>query len=182
MSQSNIDFSVGNWHRAWHRLKLATTLSLILAIGLSIWFARSAFKLSQQLEQEKEKLVQLKRTAIAPVSAKPTPLSKIPATQTASVNMAISQLNLPWRDVFSAIETATPSNIALISLEPDTKSARLKGTAETKNVDDMIAYMEKLKKEEFFSHVQILRHETIELDPNRPVRFHFEVEWVKDVP
>ncbi|MGZ5819748.1 MAG: PilN domain-containing protein, partial [Burkholderiaceae bacterium] len=102
--------------------------------------------------------------------------------QANAVNNAIQQLNLPWRDLFSAIESATPSTIALLAIEPDAKKHVLKATAEAKTSDDMIGYIEQLKKQGLFSNVLLAKHEINEQDPNKPIRFQLEAEWIEDAP
>ncbi len=112
------------------------------------------------------------------------PVSKkavISGVQAAAINRTILQLNLPWRDLLDAIEDATPPTIALLALEPDAKKHSLKGTAEAKSSDDMIAYIEELKKQEFFDNVAMTKHEVNAQDPNRPLRFQFEAQWVERV-
>ena len=97
--------------------------------------------------------------------------------QTNAVNSAIAQLNLPWRDLLDAIETATPANIALLSIEPDSKKQTIKGMAEAKTSQEMISYIERLKKQEFFGAVVLTKHEINEQDANKPYRFQFEAQW-----
>jgi hypothetical protein len=89
------------------------------------------------------------------------------------------QLNLPWRDVLDAVEAATPESIALLMLEPDAKKRRLKGTAEAKSSESMISYIEELKRQKYFSEIILTRHETNDQDPNRPLRFLFEAQWLE---
>lgn len=103
----------------------------------------------------------------------------LPEAQANAVNRAIAQLNLPWRDVFDAIETATPESVALLTLDPDAKKRLLKATAEAKTSDAMIAYIEQLKQEPFFDLVVLTRHEVNEQDPNRPIRFQFDAHWAE---
>lgn len=97
--------------------------------------------------------------------------------QAISVNNAIAQLNLPWRDLLDAIEIATPANVALLSIEPDSKKQLIKGTAEAKTSQEMIAYIERLKKHDFFGAVILIKHEINDQDENRPYRFQFEAQW-----
>ena len=54
--------------------------------------------------------------------------------------------------------------------------------AEAKTSDDMIAYIEQLKKQEFFTAVLLTKHEINEQDPNKPWRFQFEAQWVGATP
>jgi Tfp pilus assembly protein PilN len=102
--------------------------------------------------------------------------------QAAAVNAAIGQLNLPWRDVFNAIEAATPKSVALVSLQPDAKRGVVTIVAEAKTSDDMIAYIEQLKKQAFFTAVWLNKHELNEQDPNKPLRFQLAAQWQAVAP
>ncbi|QJD98762.1 PilN domain-containing protein [Massilia forsythiae] len=101
----------------------------------------------------------------------------LPAAQAAAVNAAVLQLNLPWRGLHDAVQSATPANIALLALEPDAKKSALRITAEAKSSDDMIAYVARLQQEDWFKAVALVRHEINEQDPNRPIRFQIDARW-----
>lgn len=58
----------------------------------------------------------------------------------------------------------------------------LKATAEAKASDDMVGYVEQLKKQGLFSNVLLTRHEINEQDPNKPIRFQLEAEWIEAAP
>lgn len=131
---------------------------------------------SVELQRMQAKLDE--RNTRRPAPKKPA----IPEAQAAAVNAAIAQLNLPWRDLLDAIETATPVNIALLALEPEAKKHLIKGSAEAKTSDAMIAYIEQLKQQTFFDAVTLSKHEVNEQDPNRPIRFQFEAQWAHSAP
>lgn len=97
--------------------------------------------------------------------------------QAAAVNAAIMQLNLPWRALHDAVRAATPATVALLALEPDARKRVLRITAEARNSDDMIAYVEKLREQDLFGAATLVRHEIGEQDPNRPLRFQVDAEW-----
>jgi Tfp pilus assembly protein PilN len=126
-------------------------------------------RIQTQLSQRSEQQPVIKRTAIS-------------EAQAAAINAAIAQLNLPWREVFDAIESATPKTIALLALQPDAKRNLVKGVAEAKTSDDMIGYIALLKKQEFFTAVLLTKHEVNEQDPNKPLRFQFEAQWAGAAP
>jgi hypothetical protein len=94
-----------------------------------------------------------------------------------SINQAIGRLNLPWRDLFAAIETRLTGTIALIALEPDSTTHKLKVVAEAKTSDDMVDFWQSLVEDNRFVQVTLTKHEINELDPNRPVRFVLEAQW-----
>lgn len=102
---------------------------------------------------------------------------KVSEAQAAAVNAAIMQLNLPWRALHDAVRSATPPSVALLALEPDSRKRVLRISAEAKNSDDMLAYVEALGREEWFASVTLVRHEVLEQDPNRPLRFQVDAGW-----
>jgi len=106
----------------------------------------------------------------------------IPEARALMINAAIQQLNLPWSDMFDAIEAATPANIALVSIEPDPKKQLIKGAAEALTSDDMITYIERLKKQPLFADVVLVKHEVNQQDPYKPYRFEFQAQWKDGTP
>ena len=102
--------------------------------------------------------------------------------QVSAVNAAILQLNLPWRDLLDAVEAATPTAIALLALEPDSKNQRLKGTAEAKSSEAMLAYLSQLKQQAFFDEVVLTKHAINDQDPGKSLRFQFEAHWQGSAP
>ncbi|MFZ6734890.1 PilN domain-containing protein [Undibacterium sp. Ji42W] len=105
------------------------------------------------------------------------PTAKLPQEQVIAINQAVAKLNLPWTDVFDALEKASSDRVALLQVTPNSQKASLKAIAETKNGDDMIAYIEVLKQQKLFTAVVLEKHEINERDQNKPYRFQFEVQW-----
>lgn len=101
----------------------------------------------------------------------------VPPQQAQAVNAAIMQLNLPWRELHDAVAAATPASVALLALEPDAKRRSLRLSAEARGTDDMFAYVGKLQQQAWFTAVELVRHEVVEQDPNRPVRFQIQAQW-----
>ncbi|MET3106034.1 Tfp pilus assembly protein PilN [Oxalobacteraceae bacterium GrIS 2.11] len=154
---------------------VALALLGLVLLGIALAGASSVSDKEQSLEEallRNAKKQEARRHAVA--SVKPV---IIPEGRALAINAAIQRLNLPWSDVFDAIEEATPANIALISIEPDIKKQVIKGQAEALSSDDMIAYIEKLKKAALFVNVELIKHEVNQQDPNKPLRFEFEAEW-----
>jgi len=78
-----------------------------------------------------------------------------------------------------AVERATPSSVALLELEPDVKRHLIKGHAEAKTASVMLTYLARLRQQPYLGNVMLARHEINDQDPNRPIRFEFEVEWAE---
>lgn len=129
-----------------------------------------------------QKLPAPAKPAPLPIVRKPAPTTSVTAAQAEAINRAVMQLNLPWRDLFNALEAATPASIALIELSPDARSRRLSGKAEAADANAMLDYLARLQQQPFFTQVLLTRHEQ-QSDPTpRPLRFSFDVRWQEPRP
>jgi Tfp pilus assembly protein PilN len=177
MKRVRIDFAPPSLARTVHR---TGPLGWSLAVLATLLCAAACAAGWQMLARQRvlaSQLAVVRAHVAVPAAAASAPALSIGEPQAAAVNAAVLQLNLPWRALHDAIAAATPANIALLALEPDPRRRSMKITAEAKNSDDMIAYVEKLKQQELFGAVALLRHEINELDPNRPIRFQLDAQW-----
>jgi Tfp pilus assembly protein PilN len=173
-----IDFAPASARGALARMHPLAWLALAVALGALAQAAIVYTDLARQRQGVAGQLQRLdSRLAARTAARQAPPKAPIAEEQAHAVNAAIAQLNLPWRDVLDAVEAATPATIALVALEPDAKRHVVKGTAEAKTGDEMVAYVETLKRQPFFRLVFLTRHEVNAQDPNRPLRFQFEAQW-----
>jgi len=187
MKPLRIDFAARGWRRAWFRLQPGALACGALGLLLCAGAAFSAYRMvgeqrartqAQTLLAERQQRLSAAASGTgAGTKAGEKAAQAIPEAQAKAVNSAILQLNLPWRDMQDAVGAATPPTVALLSLEPDPRKRLLKITAEARNSDDMIGYIELLKQQEFFTGAALARHEINELDANRPIRFQVEAQW-----
>lgn len=182
MKALHIDFAPRSWRRT-----IRTTRPFLWILGC-FWLiiccsaAVTAAHMLQQQSLRASELQHVRAQSAQRQARVPSPIKfNISEAQATAVNDAIAQLNLPWRDVLDAVETATPNAIALLSLEPDARKHTVRGAAEAKTSDTMIAYIEELKQTGFFASVVLTKHEINAQDPNRPLRFQFEAQWAGGV-
>lgn len=95
----------------------------------------------------------------------------------AIANGLIHQLTLPWEALFNSFELATSKEIALLSIEPDTKKRIVRVTAEARTANDMLDYIKRLQKSPMLDDVVLQRHELQTRDPERPLRFIVTSVW-----
>jgi len=177
MKKVRIDFAPPGLVRSVLRTPRGAWAVLWIVFVLAMVLAALNIKLKQRESEIGQLLAKARARAVVPASA-PTPArTPVPEAQAAAVNAAVLQLNLPWRALHDAVQAGTPANVALLALEPDARKSLLRITAEAKTSDDMIAYVEQLKKSEWFSGVLLARHEINEQDPNRPIRFQLDAQW-----
>jgi Tfp pilus assembly protein PilN len=176
MKPSHIDFAPRSLRRVIVRTRPAIWLVGSIGLILCVSAAVTTYGLLRQSEARQAEL-QTIRTRLA-ARTRPTPRAvSIPDAQASAVNDVVARLNLPWRDVFQAIESATPASIALLELVPDVKQHAIKGIGEAKSSDEMLDYVTRLGSQSFFKAVVLTRHEINDKDPNKPLRFQFVAEW-----
>lgn len=94
-----------------------------------------------------------------------------------AINRAIRQLNLPWDHLFAEIEGRLTEHISLLSLEPDAANRVLRIQGEAKSPEDMLDFIAALDDQTFFQDALLIRHEIVESDRNKPIRFIAEARW-----
>jgi Tfp pilus assembly protein PilN len=182
MKTLHIDFAPPSLARTLAEIGALTWLIVLFATIALIagGFTLQALSKQHALQQMQLRTLlqeQQRATAVAATKAPVLPIAKVLA-----VNAVIEQLNLPWRDLLNAIEQATPARIALVSVEPDARKHSLKGVAEASDSEAMIGYIALLEGQALFSKVVLMRHDTNEQHPRKPVRFQFEAHWSGGAP
>jgi Tfp pilus assembly protein PilN len=179
MKTSRIDFAPRSLRRAVAQAHPAIWLAAAIGIALCVSGAVTGYGLAQQSETRLAQLQQLRARA----SEREQPAQRgapIGEAQAGAVNDIVARLNLPWRDLFQAVEAATPAgSVALLELAPDASRHAIKGSAEAKTGEDMLDYIARVGQQPFFSSVVLTRHEINEQDPNKPLRFQFLAEWAR---
>lgn len=93
------------------------------------------------------------------------------AARVAQARGIAKQLTLPWGDLFDAVETAATTKVALVALQPDAEQEVVRITAETRNLDDALAFVRRLQETRRLSGVYLASHQVQAQDPQHPVRF-----------
>lgn len=161
--------------RRWAGLTaLVVATSALGAAGWQVLHAQRALAVQQEA---------LRAQGRASSAAKPVvtaaPLS---AEERRAWTQAVAQLNTPWPALLSALEAATPDTVALVSVEPDARQASVRLQAEAKTLDDLLAYAQTLPIVEPFGEVALVKHETNDQDPNRPVRLVLNIRLRPQTP
>jgi hypothetical protein len=144
-------------HVVHWRLMLAggTAILVLLVLGVSTWVLQQRQALADaQIASLQGRLASLQRAV--PVVGQQAAL---PTTQREALKQAISNLNLPWRDLFDVIETSTPAAVALLSLEPKAERSEMVLVAQTTQPEQLFEYLRRLKREPLVAGVSLTRHE-----------------------
>jgi hypothetical protein len=89
----------------------------------------------------------------------------------------VERLGMPWTKLFAALEAAANEHVALLAIEPDAKSGTVTISGDSKDYLSTLTYVMNLSHADALSHVQLVRHEVKQNDPQRPVSFSIQAAW-----
>lgn len=92
-------------------------------------------------------------------------------------NQAAGLLTIPWDDLFSAVESATDKQIALLSLQPSFPKAELRIAGEADDFGALRRYLDRLDASRVLVGVQLLSHEVVSRGAASPIRFELTAKW-----
>ena len=105
------------------------------------------------------------------------PVAAVSREEMALAKDTVERLALPWSKLFAALESAATDQVALLAIEPDTKSGTVKISGDSKDYLAALTYVLNLSRAESLSHVQLVRHEVKQNDPQHPVAFSISAAW-----
>ena len=114
------------------------------------------------------------------VVARAQPRKPLPAVSNDELALArdtVDRLGLPWTKLFAALESAATDQVALLAIEPDTKTGTVKISGDSKDYLAALGYVLNLSQNDALSNVQLVRHEVKQNDPQRPVAFSISAAW-----
>lgn len=183
MQRLDIDFAPPSLARTLRRT--AWPVWLVAAVGLAACLSAG---LRWQRGADERTLLQAQiASAQATLAARQPrtvvqPNARLPDDQAVAVNAIVGQLNRPWVEMLDAVEHAGTPSVGLLELSPDPKGHRVKGIAEARNANAMLAYVERLKRQPVFDQARLSRHEFADGDNSQPLRFEFELLWPAGTP
>jgi hypothetical protein len=98
----------------------------------------------------------------------------------AEVRRVGALLDLPWAELFAALESIGVADVALLSLSPDARKQQVRISAEARNLEAMLDFHHRLEQTAAFRDVSLINHEIVEQAPERPVRFNLAAGWAID--
>lgn len=101
----------------------------------------------------------------------------VSADELAAARDTVERLGLPWPKLFSALEAAATDRVALLAIEPDTKTGTVKISGDSKDYLAALTYVLNLSQSDALSDVQLVRHEVKQNDPQHPVAFSISAAW-----
>jgi hypothetical protein len=94
-----------------------------------------------------------------------------------SANIVLHRLNVPWDEMFKAVESSSGSQVRLLALVPDFDKKQVQITGEGNSYKSVMKYITELERQEVFSTVYLQSHEIKQDDSDNAVRFSLLANW-----
>lgn len=151
---------------------------LLVAGALATAFAALQFQTaSAERGREARELRALEASLNDPTAGAATATTAQDARSARATVAALRELQVPWATLFVALESVAGRNIALLSIEPSTQSQELRITAEAKDNEAMLDFLDALRAQSL-RNVVLASHQIQTQTPGTPVRFHARAQWV----
>jgi len=98
------------------------------------------------------------------------------AEEIRDANAVIERMNVPWDALFRELEAASGDGVALLAIQPDPTSRKVRIAGEARRLDAVLGYVERLQARKGLANVYLLGHEMREAAP-RPVAFTLSAQW-----
>lgn len=99
--------------------------------------------------------------------------------QIGKANAVLEQLNVPWGEMFAAIESAQSRDVALLQVQPDPRTHIVRMGGAGRDLPAVLEYMARLEQTASLDNVLLVSHEVKQREPGRPVAFILSARWVE---
>lgn len=172
MEALKLDF-LSDGHSAWVGI-----VTLVVGLAGALFTVWSYHEESQKISQQEILIASIRRERSSILDTQPIEKdSEQIAVETNQAKAIILELNLPWRELFEAIESYQKNDVAVLAIEPDAQKGLVRVNAEAKSLDNMITYLAYLQKLPLFRNIELVNHQIQEQDPQQPVRFMLQATW-----
>lgn len=153
------------------RKSLAGTVGALLALLAFAALAHAGWNLAraQARQGELQARIRVLQAVALPVAGR---TAAADPQRVRAWNAVARQLNTPWAELLDTLESATPPDVALVSVAPDAAQGAVRLQAEAKSLQALLGYERALRMAPLLRDVVLVRHETNETDAQRPVRLH----------
>ena len=173
MLQIKLDFQQSQ-HLTWRWLG---GVLLIAGVLLNVLLYLHNQKLSVEtndLLAQAERIEHPVKKVIIPVDDMQSVAEK---NQLKEADAVIKQLNLPWSMLFNTLETTREPGIDLLEVMPNLEVGEVLIIGKTENLKSVFAYMERLKKNQVFSKIDLNSHEKTTQYGTQALKFTIVAKW-----
>jgi hypothetical protein len=97
--------------------------------------------------------------------------------QIKKANAVLQIMNVPWGELFAAVESAEDGSVALLAVQPDSRSRSVLIGGQARSLPAVFAYMGRLERTNRLRDVVMVNHELKSKEPGQPVDFTLSAGW-----
>lgn len=164
---------------AWYSIKYVTQLGAVLMLlGVIFFIVVYSFLLKGQRDQLNSDQLAVTKQIPMPMEKEPKAAEPVMSiAQTQLLTSVVAQLNVPWSELFTALETMKNPDVALISIMPNHQKQQLELIGEARNIPALLSYLVALEDLTMLDHVTLQKHTVNESHPYQPVEFAIVARW-----
>jgi hypothetical protein len=147
-----------------------------LAFSISVAWLVSITQELEKVQTQVRDITQLLRRSPAKIEAARRDDREI-QKEVSVANLVIQQLSIPWDLLFSDVESAASSDVALLSVQPDAANRLVRINGEAKEFMAIIGFIRRLEDADNLGNIVLQGHEVKTQDPLRPVVFSITAAW-----
>lgn len=124
--------------------------------------------------------LELRRAALAERAYGGRTPQSVAGLDAQNAEKTVRELGTPWSQLLAQLETAssdTADDVAVLAVEPDHAKHRVKVTAEARDLDRALSYVQRLRKAPNLRYPMLDSHELRTEDKDHPVRFQVSADW-----
>lgn len=111
------------------------------------------------------------------VSKNEAPLDEELGAKLKHVTQLIERIDTPWETLFRSVESISENQVAVLSLVSDAEHRELQITAEAKDLNAMLRYVQFISAAEGLRDVYLSSHQVNIQDVLHPIRFTIVANW-----
>jgi hypothetical protein len=120
---------------------------------------------------------QLAHEAGSADSARRAPASAASPEELRAARETIARLSLSWDELFGALESSAATDVALLSIEPDSRGGTVLVTGEAQDFAAALRYVGRLDTAKSLRGAHLVKHELRQGDARRPLVFTASARW-----
>lgn len=155
-------------------------LGLVLVLAGAISVAAVALDLEETESRLAAAEARLRGLARGQAARSPaTPAAKPDARTAAAAPAAaiLPRLQTPWHELLAELEQAAELPVAVLSVDAEARGRSLRLAAEARSMDDVLAFVERLRQSRRLDDVYLLAHEERKLGAATVIGFTVQANW-----
>jgi Tfp pilus assembly protein PilN len=160
--------------------RLANKLGWALLLGGLTLLALTAASVYPLLRTQEQTKVDLEKAETLAAAMRAPKKSLMTAKERSTVNRALEiqhQLLYPWKGLLTLMEAEQQQDVALLGLDPKFPTSQIRITAEAKDTQAMLVYVDRLQKNTLLEYPTLTTQQLMTRQPGVPIKFQVVAKW-----